>query len=222
MSSFLVLKCENCGARLEFSERRDVYFCEHCGYKHLYEKIISGSVDESYAACPLCYRNDKVYKVTSLSNIPKPSKPIEVSGIFREQIKKKNYIWPLFLLIYGGLGVIGFIDWLFHPVFDFVNIFMIVITIICIFSGVRKIRATKEENEVIEERNHETELNWEFLKKRYETITPIYDRITELWNQLYYCNRDDIVYLPGMKEYTTKDNLLDFIEKQALGELNIK
>jgi len=91
MSDLIVLKCENCGASLEISKEKETFYCQFCGYKHILRNNAKGnSVDESYAACPLCKRNDKTQKLTSLTKFN------EFNSLKNELIKAEKP-WPPFV-----------------------------------------------------------------------------------------------------------------------------
>jgi DNA-directed RNA polymerase subunit RPC12/RpoP len=214
MSKIIVLRCKNCGARLEIAEERDIFYCEHCGYKHILDKVRSNIVNENYASCPLCKRNDKAKKITSYGDLyQKPQKPIKEPDVFKEPYAKKKFIWPIILIIYS---IFSFFNWGYESRFYTNTWILLVQGLIALILGLVSLKARLDENKKNKQNNIQAKIDWEYNKKRYDLITPIFNKILELWEELYYCERDDIVYLRGYREYTTKENIYDYIEKQAL------
>jgi ssDNA-binding Zn-finger/Zn-ribbon topoisomerase 1 len=56
----------NCGGKLQFAKNTTTLRCENCGVEHLVKQGANGVFLESYAKCPICNRNDKAEKVSSI------------------------------------------------------------------------------------------------------------------------------------------------------------
>ncbi len=65
-NNFVTLTCPNCGAICKAVSNNTNFECEYCGSEFHYNSQTKEISLESYAACPLCRRNDKVEKVSSI------------------------------------------------------------------------------------------------------------------------------------------------------------
>jgi predicted RNA-binding Zn-ribbon protein involved in translation (DUF1610 family) len=65
-SDLITLQCPNCGGKLQFAKNTTTLRCENCGAEHLVRQGANGVFLESYAKCPICNRNDKAEKVSSI------------------------------------------------------------------------------------------------------------------------------------------------------------
>ncbi len=66
MGDLITLNCPSCGGKLEVDENTSLLTCEHCGTEHIVNRAGGSVTLESHARCPICRRNDKVEKITSL------------------------------------------------------------------------------------------------------------------------------------------------------------
>jgi len=65
-SDLIKMQCPNCGGKLQFAKNTTTLQCENCGVEHLVKQGTNGIFLESYAKCPVCNRNDKAEKVSSI------------------------------------------------------------------------------------------------------------------------------------------------------------
>ena len=63
---FITLQCPNCGGNLEIGRNISEYKCVHCGIEHIVKHGASGITLEAFARYPVCGRNDKAEKVSSI------------------------------------------------------------------------------------------------------------------------------------------------------------
>jgi len=64
MNDFITLACPSCGGHLKLDRKTREYTCDYCGQQH---RVRSEDI-ESYGRCPVCKRNDRVEKVSSICN----------------------------------------------------------------------------------------------------------------------------------------------------------
>lgn len=67
MTDLITLSCPSCGAKLKISPHATSYICDYCGNEYLIKK--EGNIynlQEDFARCPVCHRNDKVQKLSSI------------------------------------------------------------------------------------------------------------------------------------------------------------
>jgi hypothetical protein len=50
-------------------------------------------------------------------------------------------------------------------------------------------------------------------KNRVKAEYPIWKRKKAIWGQLYYCHRDDIVFIPGRRMYVPADQTHEFLDQ---------
>jgi len=190
---------------------------------------------ESFARCPKCGRNDKVEKITAIlrshghdSSIaqslasprrpafkPKPEtlpkqenqpKPVvKLKLTLMEKIKKTS-------LLISGIILLGIFIFIFVLSIDFLTdgivglfITLLIISIFPLIGGIKLLRkrsafikieklkvykAWKEENT----RNQE---QWQVQLKR--------------WEKLYFCHRDDIVFIPGEGTFAPVEKMKEYL-----------
>ena len=87
MDEITSLICPSCGAKLEIKPNQTTLVCTHCGNEHFIERRGGNIFLEAHAQCPICHRNDRVEKITSIlrsqskdsdlaKNLSSPNKPI--------------------------------------------------------------------------------------------------------------------------------------------------
>lgn len=251
------LQCPNCGGSLRVGKNLTNYKCEFCGMDHLVKHIDGGISLESYARCPVCNRNDKAEKVSSIirsqvketesvtyqtkvtykqvgtkmmpveEKIEVPIKSIESSDLAKQLSPPEKPIlgpppssnvgcssWSLGCsIVLFMIGVFLFVLFSYLSInpsisegVDGAGIFASVVMVIIsgaislipvgvgilILMKLRPKEIEKKNNKRIEAENEINSYNekvrvtnqaWEYAMDRYE--------------RLYYCQRDDCVFIPG-------------------------
>jgi len=226
-NDMITLTCPTCGGKLEFSQNTTSLVCPHCGNEHLIRREQGNISLESYARCPVCGRNDEVKKVsailtnqtqsmngvtiekhsyhdkdgnlyTSTSKVPFTGTQASVLAIklqppVEPKPKQKGSIRPsgclsssaiLFLIALpiGFFSVaLGYGGTTLAWVLGFSSV------ILGLFLLVQAIRVTKKEK---------VELAAE-VKQIREQDYPKWKKAIERWKKLYYCFRDDCIFIPG-------------------------
>jgi hypothetical protein len=269
-TDLITMQCPNCGGRLQFRKNTTTLRCENCGIEHIVKQGVNGITLESYAKCPICNRNDKAEKVSSIirsqiketesvsyqtkitykqvgnklqpfeEKIAVPVKTIQKSDLAKQltppnrpqMIPQSNpsvnsfnwgYISSVLLFAIGGFFLISGCFCGFTPLFSekidaagiltalFFAFIGFVIAVLPIIGGVlvitylvpkEKERINKERIDVEEKKNN--------YKIEVERINKIWERAASRYESLYYCQRDDCVFVQGenksapinrMKEY---------------------
>lgn len=65
-NDFITLTCPSCGGKLEISSNTTSLKCPNCGNEHIVRRDAANIFLESFARCPVCGRNDKSEKVSSI------------------------------------------------------------------------------------------------------------------------------------------------------------
>lgn len=84
MDDFITLTCPTCGGKLLISPDTLTLSCQHCGTEHMVRRDAGNILLETYAKCPICNRNDKSVKVSSIV----ASGTIAMDGV---TIEKRTY-----------------------------------------------------------------------------------------------------------------------------------
>jgi len=66
MPDLITMSCPSCGGKLQITNDIERFACAFCGTEHIVRRQGDAVNLESYARCPLCKRNDKVEKITSI------------------------------------------------------------------------------------------------------------------------------------------------------------
>ena len=266
------LQCPNCGGSLSVSNVLTSYKCEFCGMDHQVKHGEHGISLESYARCPVCNRNDKAEKVSSIirsqvketetvtyqtkvtykqvgtkmepveEKVAVPIKSVESTDLAKQlspPLEKPSMdpppnpkagcsSWSLgcsIVLFLIGISLFIIFSYLsINPLLServdaagiFAAVMMVVVTgvisLIPIVAGIliiKKVRpreiekANKKridaENEIksYNEKVHVTNQVWEMAMDRYE--------------RLYYCQRDDCVFIPGENTSSPINNLKEYL-----------
>lgn len=171
--------CPGCGA----SYADEFRFCPHCAHPRPETPKIQVEVTEALApnACPHCKRVDSVQKLSSIraggtqrtSGVSHTSGSSSVDGNTTYYGSNNARVGTGQVLIVCGTPLLI----LFIAVF--------VITAILTWLDKPSSKAT-------EARNEES-------MRQYRLEHSAQQKALAIWNQLYYCHRDDIVYMPGTK-----------------------
>lgn len=188
---FIILRCPKCAGSLKITPGMDSLKCEFCGTECIVRRESNSVALEAFACCPTCHRNDKSVKASM-----KFGKPI--------QPKKE-------LLPHSGLGCLGtllLIASIFFLIGGIANVNSgnenagIIMIIACSSIILTIIFVSANNNQEINEKNS-------LITQRSEKIEQQYKQNLTLWEQMYYCERDDTFF-------DLKDG--DVVEKQSITE----
>lgn len=208
MPDFITLSCPSCGGHLRLDSNTQTYTCDYCGQQH---RVRNEDI-EFYGKCPICKRNDRVEKVSAIfykkealsQRLSPPDKP--------ESLKKTHYESEPFFnekengpaFYFGFLFLIFLIIALFGSIIAKSTIFIIIISlgigfsVYLIIKGkmARPLLKAKHEQKLLEisQRNLKLRNNWELDNEEF--LSPYYGAMNR-YELLYYCHRDDVVFIPG-------------------------
>ena len=219
-------QCPNCGGKLHVDPSLDSLTCQFCKTEHIIRRNASGTISlETFARCPLCKRNDQVEKISAILNKQTsqssgyvPQQRVYTDGDGRVQSRTINVqvqtkhettlaqrlappekpkapgevqTWPVLLLaipaIFYAQSTRGFLTMLVALLFT-AGLFAIWIVL------QKANKKTHIENMMA----HERELGrWKQAVSR--------------WQSLYYCGRDDVVFVPGEKTCANMEDLMQYV-----------
>ena len=205
MSDFITLTCPSCGGELKISQDTLSLRCKFCGAEHMLKREAGSIFIEAFARCPICQRNDKAQKISAIT----ASNTHGLAEMFQPPVKPKyeeglapNSTAPLLGSLISSITiVIIFVCWggqLISGVAALITNFLLVVFDILCIRNIRKLNREyrSEEEKAREEFKNEIQ-EWKKKKRR--------------WNSLYYCFRDDCVYVPGEPGHSTSKKFKDFL-----------
>lgn len=208
MGDLVQLTCPTCGAGLSASSYMDVVTCSYCGNEFSVRQAAGQVSLEFFARCPICRRNDRVEKVSAIAlretqllqgtqivMTPRgkqivPTQMVATS-ILSQQLQPpkrprlehaSSRILLVYIIFVGGFNVL-LIAALMSSRDTYSYICSgILIPLVCM-GGFLVSRLDKRQREKRKASNAEKLTKWERAMNR--------------WQKLYYCSRDDVVFLPG-------------------------
>ena len=234
-SGFLSAVCPNCGGKLHVDANANTFTCQYCGTEHVILRDSSGGVTlEAYARCPVCMRNDQAEKVSAIlrkqvsqtqgtetrqqvykdrrgrthrETVQVPIETTQASSFARQlapPVAPKPYVgnrgltgllvMAVFLLLVGACCSLSA-----HQNDSNGPLSIIAIVIALVFGGLwfvlwREYRAKRNESRVSFEK---AGLEWK--------------KATTRWEKLYYCGRDDVVFIPGERTSAPTGKMMEYI-----------
>ena len=190
MAELVELKCPNCAGRLDWTGGAKAV-CPHCGTQFLVPSEVAERL-----ACPQCGQVDRVQKVSAAYRggqtvLSPPVEPLLAAtpGSLESLFTGCGYVW--LSLMGPGLLLVGLIG-LSNPdnfLFVLTAIVGLGFTLLLVADLRRRPRAMRQR---VADRER-----WE--------------KATNRWVQLYYCARDDGVFIPGETSFIPIDKMQAFL-----------
>ena len=228
MNELISLQCPNCGGIIQVGKEVNQFQCEYCGTVHLLKDHPEGSL-KAYPVCPCCGRRDQVKGVPAVlarnphlakwlrrprmpANLakaretPRPPElrtvqPVSRGSVFLQAaglISLAVFVW---LLVAGRLSdLFGAAALLFVTLLGYLSLRI----------RMENVRNIKEVNQqLLSDYQAEVESFERYLQQpaslkgqRAAIVNLLaWRRACLRWEQLYCCERDDVVFLPGEAEY---------------------
>jgi hypothetical protein len=234
--------CSGCGGSYE-----DKFtFCPYCGKAK--PVVASSAVRSSGVECPLCHKDDKAAKVTSIvqsethridGSVPISRTYTDSAGNIRSDRTTESFSATQVSELGARLGPPGkprhnwlspYSWWGFKPTAILIGLFSCfpfgagISTLVAIISGqhVEGLNATAAIAMlfmgvlVLAAAVGSWLLGGWIKKKGDKVLKPrmdAWERAIQQWNSLYYCSRDDCVYLPGTNRSAPIYQMMEFIHK---------
>ena len=228
-SDFIPAVCPNCGGKLQENPGAETLVCQYCGTEHLVRHNINGALTlEAYARCPICQRNDRAEKVSAIlhnqtartegvvaqqrvvtgpggrihtQNVNVPVQTTQMSDLARRLSppvsppnKTKPKISFTTLLLIGGIsfllfGICALISTLSNSsstgTVVSCTIIPLALSIVLLVVWFLRLRKSNTISKQAQSQPNDAYKNWQQAYAR--------------WEKLYYCGRDDVIFLPGEK-----------------------
>jgi len=226
MNELITLICPSCGGKLTVQKGASTYVCDYCGQTH---RLRNEDV-EAFSRCPVCHRNDKVEKLTSIYKrqdnlaraFPLPEAPPFVIAELTDQqnpgvvkpfaiepelkfvsIKKKQVRAAFDMeLIFGIAFIVTLIsnpDKFLLPV-----LFLLLTLATLVFGIINDIKGQTDEKRV------QAAID--------EQVPLVLSSTTERYNTIYYCQRDDVIFIPGEEGPVPASEYVHFLYKPLVEE----
>jgi len=225
MNDFVTLSCPSCGGKLSVQKNSPTYICEFCGTEHkLREEDI-----EFFGRCPRCHRNDRVEKLTAILNkndqlARKFRPPVEIKAVRYHRLTDstntdKPLDWIMIaekqvsiftkksrLFIFGSIAAfvafVGTVSNGSSGLMTFLSIVFLLGSIaLLVFGIINSIKGKQDLKKYHKELINQKSIQEQKMRNRY--------------NEIYYCQRDDILFIPGEDNFATSSDYEDFVT-QAL------
>ena len=211
MAELRELTCPNCGAKLEQVGDAAQAQCPHCGTQLLIERKAIAVAPAETGGCPECRKADRVQKVSSVykdgfqtgyydgwghsqtklsESLSPPSQPLESKawwGTFETVGMGANWAMALVILLVGLMGVLFTpADILCVPMAALGLGLTLLLVLVHLYSRPRQMS--------------------ERLAKAQK-----WERAMNRWERLYYCARDDGVFIPGETPFIPMNKVQEFL-----------
>jgi predicted RNA-binding Zn-ribbon protein involved in translation (DUF1610 family) len=196
-SDFVALQCPNCGGKLNVTPESASLRCPSCGGEYLVRREAGSVLLEGYARCPRCGRNDQVRIVSAIlreqsalaAELVPPQAPAEVEPKITDSP-------PPLSLLFGVSGYIlcGLVFFALVTGTDVSPTARAALVLVCIGLGLLSRRLVAHVRKLAREANEAA-----IRQAREETAqaAAMHRRAISRWQRLYYCARDDCVFVPG-------------------------
>lgn len=236
MNDFVTLNCPSCGGKLNVQKDSPTYFCEYCGTEH---KLREEDV-ESFGRCPKCQRNDRVEKITAIVNrhdqlaakFPIPDQIelddfVERSDLVIDQERNSLLTTQIPENIFTKRGKYFFIGmvvlflWSIRYGFNketFLTSRLYFLLASILFAVLGVIFMSKGEKLQSEQKtelwNRRSVLEHELTLSRREVnnkLASLRRMLKSRYDQIYYCHRDDLLFIPGESGYSSCNDYHRFL-----------
>lgn len=236
MSDFITMSCPSCGGKLSILPNALTLVCQHCGSEHIIRKEAGTVLLESFARCPQCSRNDKVQKVSAilasqtstvqgiayfhiesstlasrLSPPPEPANNLPAQPVLAHKEVDITYnVVASSIIGLFGLGVLMVMTW--GGEFNcFMGIMGISLVAIAAYTARNTILEPLLKKQKTEEYNQAMS-NWKKLVQNREAAIRVWSTDVQIWNKLYYCSRDDCIFILGESKFAPSSHMMEYIQ----------
>lgn len=185
---FITLNCPSCGGKLKVQPNAETLVCHFCGSEHMVRRNNSGVSLERFARCPTCGRNDKSRKATLMFGFP--PQPTFESLYSPPEWGKLIFLticilaFPVILIIFGETKGL---------------MFSIILFLFWFFTMVW----------VINKNSKLVNSNPKIIDQNLR-IEESYKKSLEIWDKVYYCERDDTFFLIDESQIVTRKTINEY------------
>lgn len=232
MNDFVTLSCPSCGGKLNVQKNSPTYVCQFCGQTHkLREQDI-----EFFGRCPKCHRNDRVEKLTAISNKhdhlamkfrpPENLKAVRYHRLLDSTKADKNLSWITIdekqesiytkkSKLFGIASLVALVAFLTIASnagpgsLVLLGLVLLLGSIaLFVFAIIDWIKGKQDYNKYQKDLFHQKSIQTQKLKKRYDEI--------------YYCQRDDSLFIPGEEGFASGSDYEELLTQALDTNLNVE
>ena len=210
------VSCSSCGGQLAIDPKQALAECPYCGNVYVISELL-----DRHPACPICEKSDRVVQTASISkedyrykalrfkledfHLPDDEPELDDHSKALGILGWVMVILPLILLQFF------FSKFSDQPALCLIPLGISILLGVGLFTNtVNQYNASKAKKA---EKENIREALKELNKIEYNRLKPIYER-------LYYCRRDDIVFLPNMGDYAKPEALRKYLRDHAWQKKN--
>jgi hypothetical protein len=210
--SINIRECANCGAPIQSTSLSEIIVCEYCGSvfskKHFDEVL-----------CPKCKSRDQTEKVSLIFNrspvttnyqkyfLP-PQKPIEPYKF--KEIRTKFPIKSGSILAISLLMICRYSEKPGSDLFAFYIVFVAIMLIVNLFVF-KSFISDLNENMSINNHNEKNQKSYNEKLTKYYTDLSTFPKKRAVWEKLFFCYRDEIVFLPNLGTFIKFEEIDSYI-----------
>ena len=210
-NEIIQLSCESCGGQLSIDPNESLVKCGYCGNSYLVPELLA-----EYPSCPVCESYISVEKVSSL---PKDHRLYNLLNLDMEDFDLPEHKDipdndSKMLAAFGWLLVILPLA-LYQVFFAYSSekrVGLIVVLVIIFLIGVVLVTSARNAAEANKKKKAQKKKIHQALK---ELNRQQLDRLQPIHNKLYFCRRDEIVFLPGTGEHAKVEHMIEYLRKHS-------
>jgi hypothetical protein len=205
-NEIIILECQGCGANLRVVKRSNYVKCEYCGKSHKVPLLL-----ESYSLCPICNKDDKVEKASGVVSFTSDDFHVPSFEHLSENVGASQKMWIDLLTIVPVVFLVGSI---INKIIIDANVpsLCIGINIFLLICGIFMNYSSKNEKKLAHKKNAE---NSRRLDEALSNNRNEFNRLKPVFDNLYYCHRDKIIFLPSSNDYASIEELKKYLKKRV-------
>lgn len=217
VNDFITMSCPSCGGNLSISPNMPTLICQYCGVEHMIRREAGSVLLESFARCPQCSRNDKVQKVSAVlasqpytplaQKLSPPDMPIAPTQPQPPMHKTQVTSSVVASIVLGLIILLGYFL-VKETLFLCSGLFVIAFGVVPALDEVRQQEQRKRDYQ-----------SWKQGVQNYEKAMVSWNLEIELWRELYYCARDDSVFVLGNKIFAPSSQITSYVRKLQEGKI---
>jgi predicted RNA-binding Zn-ribbon protein involved in translation (DUF1610 family) len=235
MNDFIAMSCPSCGGKLNISPNTTTLICQHCGTEHMVRWQAGSVLLESFARCPQCNRNDRVQKISAILGSqnntrlveklsppsrptlpPQPQPPLEKK---QTQSAIETIAASVVLGLFGCASIsivsIGYeknqeMACYLVPL----GIFLCSVALINLNKNLALGEPSLHKKRLEEYNRNLTK--WKVLAKYHDIAIDEWDHFMKHWDKLYYCNRDDCVFIPNTNTFAPSSGMIEYLKNMYI------
>jgi predicted RNA-binding Zn-ribbon protein involved in translation (DUF1610 family) len=220
MEKLITLTCPSCGANLEIDSRAKQVSCKYCGNVHLLSDTQAGTITND-PICPISGHQDLILKVSAIIKTEvftaKPDSESETPITYKSELAQKLICPPqpdtAFMALSTRWGIVGYV---LIPVFLIAVLGNIIVSSFLHYWNICGFIVFFAIGTLIAIPIAKSKLAPFLIKKRAKLQAQLkqWHIAKNRWENSYYCQRHDIVFLKDNQEAVPLENFQSFLKRE--------